>query len=562
MARTPLFRKLILALQAARRENLKAQDLPPPLSSSASNWTRRKFISTTATIGAAGLATGSLSFPGDVEAKAVPPTPRIAIIGAGIGGLNAAYQLKKAGLGSTVYEARSRIGGRMLSADIGDGLIVELGAELINTDHADMLELAEELGIELFNRVEDSAPLPFPKEAWYFNGISISESDLADDLRLIAAQIADDAALLDQDWEKYARKFDRLSIADYLALHSDKINKPYIFELFSDVVRSEYGAEPHESSAIQLLFVLPVVDGQAVELISYSDEAYTVVGGNDRITDAIGDRLPGQIKLGMRLTEIKKQARKYSLTFANASKPEIIEADIVIIAIPFPVLSGIKINVPLPSLLRRFIREAKLGSNEKLLGRFATRFWRQSLGFTGEAWSDLGFSVMWDATQRQATRTDGVLNFFLGGEQARALGSVNNINQLGKQFVTALDAFIPGALKSATGQYINTGWTKSSLTTGGYANYGPGQLTRFGSLFWIESDNPDERQQVNVGNLIFAGEHLSDTFYGFMNGGAQTGRLAANLVSEKIAAAVSGYIQETDSFYFRETDTKHQKQLP
>lgn len=53
-------------------------------------------------------------------------------------------------------------------------------------------------------------------------------------------------------------------------------------------------------------------------------------------------------------------------------------------------------------------------------------------------------------------------------------------------------------------------------------------------LTYIESDNPEERQDVNVGNLAFAGEHLSDEFYGFMNGAAQTGRLAAELVVRRI----------------------------
>jgi monoamine oxidase len=163
MARTPLFRKFILTLQTARCENFKAEGLPLPLPSNANNWTRRKFVKTTAAFGAAGLASGCLSYP--VDAEAIAGTPRIAIIGAGIAGLNAAYQLKKAGFKATVYEARPRIGGRMLSVDIGDGLIVDLGAELINTDHADMLELVKELDIALFNRVEDVKDLPFPKEA-------------------------------------------------------------------------------------------------------------------------------------------------------------------------------------------------------------------------------------------------------------------------------------------------------------------------------------------------------------------------------------------------------------
>jgi monoamine oxidase len=530
MARTPLFKKLVLALQAARRENLKVQDLPPPIPHSASNWTRRKFVKTTAAFGAAGLASGCLSFPADVEA--IPVLPNIAIIGAGIAGLNAAYQLKRAGHSATVYEARSRIGGRMLSVDMGNGLVVDLGAELINTDHADMLALAKEFDIELFNRVEDSAKSPFPKEAYYFNGTSHSESDLADDLRLIAAQITSDAALLDQDWDTYAPQFDALSVADYLALHADKIKKPYIFELFKDVIHTEYGVELHESSAIQFILVLPVVDGQAVELLSYSDETYSVVGGSAQITNALGKELAGHIQLGMKLTEIKKHASKFQLSFANQTE---IDADIVIVAIPFPVLSGVKINAPLPKLLRRFINEAKLGSNEKVIGSFTKRFWRQKKGFTNAAWSDLGFSEVWDATQRQSKRPDGALNFFLGGDQARQLASVNDVTNLGNHFVSRLNRFIPGASKASTGQFIKTGWTKSSLTTGGYANYKPGQLTRFGGLFWIESDIPDERQQVNAGNLIFAGEHLSDAYYGFMEGAAQTGRLAAKLALEKIA---------------------------
>ena len=531
MGRTPLFRKLILALQAARRENLEAQNRPPPQAYDVKNWTRRKFVKTTASIGTASLVSGCLTFP--KEAGALPAKPNIAIIGAGMAGLNAAYKLKKAGYTATVYEARSRIGGRMHSVELGDGLVVDIGAELINTDHADMLALAEEFGIELFDRKADSASSSFPTSAYYFNGISHSEAELADDLRLIAEQMTADAALLDEDWDTYAPQFDRFSVAAYLGLHSNKINKPYLIELFRDVVRSEFGVEWDESSAIQFILTLPVIDGQSVDLLSYSDETYSVVGGSAKITDAIGAELAGKIQRGMRLTDIKKQAGKFKLNFSNHVT---VTADIVIIAIPFPVLSGIKLEVPLPKLLRRFIDEAKLGSNEKFIAGFARRVWRQPQGFTDAAWTDLGFTSVWDETQRQSARVDGALNFFLGGEQARALGRIDEAETLTKQFITKLNHFLPGIADAATGQFINSAWTKSPLTQGGYASFKPGQLTKFGELFWVESDDSDESQQVNAGNLIFAGEHLSDAFYGFMNGAAQTGRLAAALVLEKIAA--------------------------
>ncbi len=530
MPRSLLFRKLVLALQTARRENLKAQELPLPLPHKATNWTRRKFIKATAAIGTTGLIGSGLTFSPDAEA--LPPDPRIAIVGAGIAGLNAAYQLKKAGYRATVYEARSRIGGRILSANMGNGLVIELGGELINTDHADMLALAEEFDIELFNRAADLANSPFPKDAYYFDGVSYTESELADDLRLIAAQISMDAALLDLDWDTYAPQFDGLSVAEYLALHTDKIKKPYILKLLKSAVRTEYGVELHESTAIQLILVLPVVDGQTVDLLSYSDETYSVVGGSAKITNALGKELTENIYLGMQLTEINKHGAKFRLSFANQAH---IDADIVIIAIPFPVLSGVAINVKLPKLLRQFINEAKLGVNEKVIVRFSTRFWRTMTGFTNAAWSDFGFSEVWDATQRQASRTDGALNFFLGGRAARRLATIHHAKNLGIRFVSRLNRFIPGANDANTGQVVKTGWTKSRFTTGGYANYKPGQLTRFGSLFWIDSDIPDERQQVHVGNLIFAGEHISDAYYGFMNGAAETGRMAANLVVEKIA---------------------------
>ncbi|MGZ8152370.1 MAG: flavin monoamine oxidase family protein [Methylovulum sp.] len=532
MARTPFFRKFVLALQTARRENLQEQDLPEPIPYSMSGWTRRKFMKTTLAAGAAGLAGSCLSTLA-IASGGGATTPRVAIIGAGMAGLNAAYQLKKAGINATVYEARSRIGGRMLSAVFSDGLVVDLGAELINTDHADMLSLVKEFNISLFNKLNDAKSQLFPKEAYFFDGVSYSESQLADDLRLIAKQISTDAKLLDQDWDTNAPIFDQLSVADYLDRHADKITRSYVRTLFENAIRTEYGAEPSESSALQLLFMLPEVKGQSVELLSYSDEAFSVVGGAAEITNALGDALDGQIQLNKTLQEINAVGSEYQLTFSDRS---VVNTDMVIITVPFAVLSKVVINAPLPALLRRFINETELGSNEKLIGSFSNRFWRQANGFSLAAWTDLGFAEVWDETQRQSERNDGALNFFLGGDQARQLAKINNVTSIGNQFVSALDRFIPGASQAASGTFIKSGWTKSPQTLGGYANFKPGQLTTFGEYFWIESPNFHERQEVSAGNIIFAGEHTSDEYYGFMNGSAQTGRLAAGLVVKRVSA--------------------------
>lgn len=70
-----------------------------------------------------------------------------------------------------------------------------------------------------------------------------------------------------------------------------------------------------------------------------------------------------------------------------------------------------------------------------------------------------------------------------------------------------------------------------------YVNFRPGQLTAFAEFLYIDSADIRERQDVHVGNLVFAGEHLSNAFSGFMNGAAETGRLAANVVLRRIRQA-------------------------
>jgi monoamine oxidase len=522
MAHTLLFRRLILALQQARRENLQADNKPLPVTRSQSGWSRRKFLKTTALAGALPL------LPRQAIAVRTNTSPKVAVVGAGIAGLNAAYQLQKAGVSVTVYEARPRVGGRIRSETgaIAEGLVTDLGAELINSDHVDMLALVEEFGLTLVNRVEDAQGIPFPQAAFLFAGQSYSEAEVANDLRAIAAQIGADAAKLDQDYERFAPRLDRLSVTDYLDLHASKIPQPYIRTLLDASIRTEYGVEPAESSALQLIFNLPVVNGQEVEVLGESDEAFVVSGGTSKIIEKLAQALEGQIKTRRELTRLEALRTGFRLHFASGQTAE---ADFVIVTIPFPILHEVQLDVRLPQRLQRFIAEVGLGRNEKILAGFSERAWRQEQGFVREIWTDLGIDEAWDESQRQPERSDGALIFYFGGTNADAIQSGTARSQ-GREFVERLDRFVPGLKDAATDRFLRTNWAQERFSRGAYSNYTPGQLTKFWDYFWIESDDPDERQEVHVGNLLFAGEHLSDAHYGFMNGAAETGRLAAAFV--------------------------------
>ena len=456
------------------------------------------------------------------------------VVGAGLAGLTAAYQLKKAGVEATVFEARRRLGGRILSVEgaVGEGLITELGATLINSDHADMLSLIDEFDLKLFNREKDARRFPYPGTAYYFDGRRLDEKEIAEALRPLAEQITADADRLDADFDAVAKELDQLSVKEYLDLYADRIGAPFVRTLLEHTMRTEYGVEPQDASALQLIFVLPTVAGDRVELLGTSDEKFMVQGGTSKIIEALGAALTGQIELHRVLRRIEPAAAGFRLIFAPDHE---IEADYVVIAVPFTCLREVQIQVDLPVALRAFIQEVDLGDNEHVIAGFSERFWQTADGFVLGAWTDLGFAEVWDATQRQVDRTDAALTFFLGGDQVRRM-ELGDLQVEGQKFVDHLEGFVPGAAHARSGRFVRSRWSRDPFARGAYTNFRPGQLTGFGEFLYIESDDPDDRQDVHVGNLVFAGEHLSDAYSGYMNGAAETGRLAAQVVLDRIEA--------------------------
>jgi len=459
--------------------------------------------------------------------------PTIAVIGGGIAGLNAAYQLQKMGLRATVYEAKPRVGGRIQSRQglVIPGLVNDLGAAFINSDHADILALVDELGLELFDRRTLTGALPLPEVAFYFEGRRLEEAELVEALTPLAQQISRDGARLEADFDRYAPALDALSVADYLDLHRDRIGQPYVRSLITASIRTEYGVEANQSSALQLLYNLPSVRNHQVEMLQ-ADELFIVKGGTEQIPRALAQRLDDQVRLGWRLRTLASQGQGFQLSFDQGT----IEADYVILAMPFPALRRVSLQVDLPDTLRQFIQEGNPGRNEKLFAGFARRPWLQANGFAGAAWSDLGYSGVWDDTQRQPDQPQGVLTFFLGGQEVEQAQAA--IRAQGQRFIDQMSAYLPDLKATAEHRYARTAWGQDPDFGGGYTTFSPGQYTRFRAFLYVESANPKERQAVETGNLLFVGEQFSDAYYGYMNGAAQTGRLAAERIRQQVLAQV------------------------
>ena len=73
----------------------------------------------------------------------------VVVIGAGVAGLAAARELRRAGLGVVVLEARGRLGGRVHTARPDGSHAVELGAEFVHGRPDELSSIARAAGLSL-----------------------------------------------------------------------------------------------------------------------------------------------------------------------------------------------------------------------------------------------------------------------------------------------------------------------------------------------------------------------------------------------------------------------------
>ncbi|HRI20999.1 MAG TPA: FAD-dependent oxidoreductase, partial [Panacibacter sp.] len=362
---------------------------------------RRKFLNNTARaaafIGAAGL------YEACSPAVKTKEQPTIAIIGAGIAGLHAAYILKQAGYAANLYEGSPRIGGRIMSVEgmMGEGLWTEMGGEFIDSTHTDMLNLAKHFKLPLLDRLEPGE-LSLEEFAYYFDGHHYHLKDVLEALHPYSEQIKKDIDSLSDEisYKKHSAddvRLDGISIMEYI----DNLGiKGWFRKFIYNSYTCEYGMEATEQSAISFLAVFDPGDDTAYKLYGDSDERYSVIGGNLKICEALAGELPDSVLTNHFFTAIKQNSdESYHITFKISGSGKIgVNADIVLITIPFTVLREVDLQVKLPDWKLNVIKNLGYGTNSKLFIGVNERVWRNQ-GYAGYAFSDNGMMNGYEHTQ-------------------------------------------------------------------------------------------------------------------------------------------------------------------
>lgn len=451
--------------------------------------------------------------------------PGIAIIGAGLAGLNCAYKLKKKGITSTIYEGSDRTGGRVLTRQnfIAAGTYSELGGEFIDTSHKKMRQLASEFSLTLLD-TNNASEASFLNDTFFIDGQHYTEAQVIEAFNPYASIIAGDVQSLPTNFsfENYTsavQQFDSISIQQYF----DNIGlaqSSFLRKGLEQAYLTEYGREINDQTAINFLFLFTINPGNTnYDIFGLSDERFKVQGGNQQISDALANSLQGQIQLNRMLTKISlNSSGKYVLQFQTGSN---VIADICVITIPFTLLRQVNLSgLNLPSWKTNAIQNLGYGSNAKLL-----------MGFRGKKWRDYGHSggifsngtalpssqfiqTGWDNTRLQSGPNGGY-TVFQGGNQ----GSNLSLSQV-PTMLNHLNAMWPGT----AAQYNNSAklvhWPSHVWTLGSYACWRVGQVT---TIMGAEGKKVD--------NLYFAGEHTSLFFQGYMEGAAETGDSVAMQIS-------------------------------
>jgi monoamine oxidase len=469
-------------------------------------------------------------------------TPRIAIVGAGIAGLNAALTLQDAGLACEIYEAADRVGGRIHSDTTtwADGLVSEWCGEFIDGDHTAMRELITRFGLE--TRALDRGGPGWSRTLLYFGGHAYRMHDLAADFQALAS-------ILNQQYQEagfpttYAQftpegyRLDHVSAYDWIEQYVSGGHGKPVGRYLDSACRGVNGLETSEQSALNLVYMFGSWEESGSSAAAGPLQGATeIVGGNAQLPQAIANGLPTEcIHLSHRLMALERTSSGgVSLAFDTASDLVEVGCEEVILTLPFSALRQVDYQrAGFDALKRTAIEQLGYGTISKLILEFDQRYWYDHGPWpdihSGFLVTDLDMQTAWDASIGQAGSHGLLLNYTSGRRGAAyappaaytTSDDFPGIQGCAQDCLEQLELIFPGISAHYAGRATLSYATGDPYLLGSYSCWRLGQYTQFAGY-----------EGARQGPIHFAGEHCSIEFQGYMEGAAQEGARAAREIIE------------------------------
>jgi monoamine oxidase len=509
--------------------------------------TRREFLQQVGSVGgyratyltmqAMGLlSTAAMAEPLTLQ-KGEAHGTKVVILGAGIAGLSAAYELGKAGYDCTILEARDRVGGRNWSIrrgtrlDMTDGTrqVCEFDPEMywnsgparIPSAHQAVLGYCKELGVALEVEINTSRGARLYNPA--ANGgkpveMRQAHNDVRGEISELLGKALNRGAL---DEELTATDKERM-IA-FLRTYGDLT--PDL--LFKGSTRSGYSSLPaagdqagERRDPMPLGTLLDIDLWGAVmfeEGFDFQATMFQPVGGMDHIPAAFARKLGPVVRLASEVTAIKRRNDGVTIAYTDkrSGKRNAIEAAYCIVTIPLKVLEPIESDFSSPC--RAAIRGIEYGNAIKIAWQ-SRRFWEiDDQIYGGISWVKGPTALVWYPSDRLFSQK-GIL---LGAYVSRVQGDELAGKPLREQFElsrAAIEGLHPGRGRELE-KPMAIAWSKVPYSLGIGARYQTDHDSNYQAL-----GEPD-------GPFYFAGEHLSHVG-AWQEGAMLSARRAINMMDK------------------------------
>jgi protoporphyrinogen oxidase len=356
----------------------------------------------------------------------------VVVIGGGIAGLTAAYELQRAGLETIVLEAESRPGGRIRTVSYGP-LYAEAGAMVVTASETETLSLIREFAADsLISLGHQGVDLCLLNQTVHFTRLDGHIGELADSGagRSLLAALAKSSDSTKTSAASLGSGYLRLleTIRDQAQLITfpyqpnaypgwDTETFAHFLDRFDPALRA-FADLQLKVTAGALADEISLFWGLVTFQWNSFDQFHWIRGGLSRLPDAIAARLGSRLVLRSRVRQITEG--KFTRVYAECDKkPVEFSSRAVVFAIPPAEVLRV-IGSQVDESKREALAAVPFGSYIPVHVRCRTRFWSEHIRSGYLNCAGTVFADLIDASHHQPG-TEGVLSAFIGGSEARKL---------------------------------------------------------------------------------------------------------------------------------------------
>ena len=470
-----------------------------------------------------GLAAES-PYAGPPHVGAAPRGASVLVLGAGIAGMVAAYELRKAGYRVQLLEYNARAGGRNWSLRGGDrytelggftqhcrfdpGLYINPGPWRLPYHHQGILGYCKTLGVPLESFVQVNY------NAWLHNSKAFGGTPQR--FRAVKAdyhgQVAEllakatrggqlDAAVSREDQEKLLQSLRQWGALDQNYAYA-KGELSGTRRGFDKDPGGGLGARPVFSQPLKLADLLdsglwaslPLGDNYEMQTTLFQP-----VGGMGRIGEAFARELGALIRYNAKVVAIEQDERGVSATFEDTTAPgsrQTARADWCVCTIPLSILGQIPMNVGAP--MAAAIAAVPYAASVKVGLQFKRRFWEQDEQiYGGISYTDLPIgNISYPSSGYFSSGKGVLLGAYMWGLDATEFTAMTPPQRISK--AVEYGSRIHPQYRTEFEHGIAVAWHRSPFTLG---------------CFGVWTEEARARHYDNLcrfdGRIVLAGEHAS-----------------------------------------------------